>query len=79
VRVGGFVNLRGVRKLTGENPSPWGALPTDLELVRRVRVRAHLLGPERWCDSKSLAPPKDAKSDASRELGLTVPPEDDWR
>jgi len=49
VRVGGFVNLRGVRKLTGENPSPWGALPTDLELVRRVRVRAHLLGPERWC------------------------------
>lgn len=48
VRVGGFVNLRGVRKLTGENPSPWGALPTDLELVRRVRVRAHLLGPERW-------------------------------
>jgi hypothetical protein len=38
VRVDGFVNLRGVRKLTGENPSPWGALPTDLELVRRVRV-----------------------------------------
>ena len=48
VRVGGFENLRGARKLTGEIPSLGGASSTDLELMRRVRVRAHLLGPERW-------------------------------
>ncbi|KAJ7940961.1 hypothetical protein O6P43_035989, partial [Quillaja saponaria] len=47
VRVNGRVNPQGARKLTGGNPSR-AAPPTDLDLLRRVRVRAYLSGPERW-------------------------------
>jgi len=47
VRVNGRVNPYGARKLTGGIPSR-AAPPTDLDLLRRVRVRAYLSGPERW-------------------------------
>lgn len=47
VRVNGRVNPYGARKLIGGIPSR-AAPPTDLDLLRRVRVRAYLSGPERW-------------------------------
>ena len=47
VRVNGPANPQGARKLIGGIPLR-AAPPTDLDLLRRVRVRAYLSGPERW-------------------------------
>ena len=47
VRVNGCANPQGERKLSGGIPKRV-APPTDLDLLRRVRVRACLSGPERW-------------------------------
>ncbi|CAN6473904.1 unnamed protein product [Victoria cruziana] len=47
VRVNRCGNLEGARKLSGRIPLRV-ALPTDLDLLRRVRVGACLSGPERW-------------------------------
>ena len=47
MRVNGCGNPEGERKLSGKIPFG-GALPTDLDLLRRVRVGACLSGPERW-------------------------------